>query len=533
MAAAYTEGAVGFTTPAATSITCTVQPGAGRKMLLAVGLNESDADHGFNAPKLSAGGADAGWTAFSPGEADATNLACAAWWKDSDGTEGTTVVVEIADAASKKMCYVSGYATGVATGAPTDTPVTETGTATTLGGGSITPGAAGCLLWSPIANQNAESQTGPGAPWTQQTPSIEGGGASGAKIGMAVYYFVQGAAAAVEAQPTVATSRAYAGLTIALRASTGGLGATLTQTSETDAAQALSRTHQRAVGQPSEADLAQPIGRTHTRALGLASGTNAAQPITRTKSRTLGQASEADSARPITGSGPGSPPLSGTANQASETDLAQPVTRRKAKALGTPPTSTNTAQPITRTKSRALGIASETDTPQPITRRKAKALGQPSETDTARPIVGSGPGGAPIVGTVTQTSEADSARAFTRTHTRVLGEPAETDTAQPVTRRKTKAITQPSETDTARPITPFKTRALGIAVDTETARPFTKRKARLVGIAIEVDEARPITSPSTVYVPGIRITPQRVATLTHTDPATVTPKRVATISRSY
>lgn len=175
--------------------------------------------------------------------------------------------------------------------------------------------------------------------------------------------------------PNNYTSLQVAQCFIEITAPSGGLSATVNQTTETDTAQPVTRRKTDAIGQPTETDLAQPITRRKVRLLGQCTESDVAQPVARLKRKTLGQPSETDTAQGVTR-------LGAALGQAAETDTAQPITARKRKTLGQP-AETDSAQPCTRVHRRTLGQPSELDIAQPCSRRKARLLGQAGEVDEA------------------------------------------------------------------------------------------------------------------------------------------------------
>lgn len=154
------------------------------------------------------------------------------------------------------------------------------------------------------------------------------------------------------------------------------------QASETDTAQAVAwAPRNRFVTQTTETDLAQAITRVKRVTIVQVTETNLAQAINEAKQRTLTQTTEADLVQAI------NPSESHPAGQASETDAAQAIAPRKTRTL-VQGIEADSAQAIGSAKYGAVVQVTETDLAQLFGKRKIKVFGQVSETDAAIGLVG-------------------------------------------------------------------------------------------------------------------------------------------------
>jgi hypothetical protein len=197
----------------------------------------------------------------------------------------------------------------------------------------------------------------------------------------------------------------------------GGIEEPLNQASETDAAQAMGKAKEKALGINAETDLSQPLGKAKTKALGQASA---------------------------------------------ETDTALALVVQKSHTIG-PNAETDTALAFTSAKTKALGQASESDTALAIPASKAKEIGQPADTETALPL------GKAKTRNLGIASETDTAPSFLAPIEEPLEQASETDAALGLTAAKTKDIGQASDSEVALPLTAAKTKVLGIAEESDTA----------------------------------------------------------------
>lgn len=150
---------------------------------------------------------------------------------------------------------------------------------------------------------------------------------------------------------------------------------------ETDAAQAVTRSKVKAAGLATETDLAlAPLVENIAGAIeiptGLSNTTESALALTRTKIRAVGLSNETDAAFAV-----GRTKVLGVTVGA-ETDAAFSVTATKQRAIGLA-TSTSSALALAASKARAAGIAQETDSSLALGRRKVYATALASEVDEA------------------------------------------------------------------------------------------------------------------------------------------------------
>jgi hypothetical protein len=199
-----------------------------------------------------------------------------------------------------------------------------------------------------------------------------------------------------------------------------------------------------AIGQATETDTAQAVSKTKALTAGEASETDAVQPVTARKTLLMPQVVETDMTQPMTVGGA----QVITIGQATETDAAQSVTGSKTVAIGQA-SETSTAQVFSITKARAAAQAEEMDAAQATGRLKAAQIGQAAETDFAQPMTVVGH----LIVAIGQASEADSAAAVVRLKTVVITAVAETDFASNVIPFKTKAVVAGEEIDLAQPVT--------------------------------------------------------------------------------
>lgn len=158
----------------------------------------------------------------------------------------------------------------------------------------------------------------------------------------------------------------------------------LSQVSEADTAQAVTRQKRMATGQSGETDTAQAVARSKRKTVGQTSETDTVTALTVRKAVTIGLVAETDTAQGVELGDDGV--IDVDVAQVVEADTAQAITRQKRLALAQV-TEADTAQAITHRRSAVLGQPSETDTAQAVARRKAKAIGQATETDDARALV--------------------------------------------------------------------------------------------------------------------------------------------------
>lgn len=161
---------------------------------------------------------------------------------------------------------------------------------------------------------------------------------------------------------------------------TSSLSVDLTQPSETDTAQAVTKKKAKTVGQVAAANTAQAVTASKRRTLAQTTETDAPLALTAWKRVTLGQVGETDTAEAVTLAEPGV--IEVTLGQADETDTPQAVTRRKTLALAQA-TEAETAQPVAYARGAHLGQVAETDAPLSVGKRKTKAIAQAVETDDA------------------------------------------------------------------------------------------------------------------------------------------------------
>ncbi len=263
---------------------------------------------------------------------------------------------------------------------------------------------------------------------------------------------------------------------------------TVTPATETDAAQALSKTKTiyKAVVAATEADAAialsksKPIRKTLTPAV----TTNTAQALSATKPihRTLGQALETDAAQVLSKT----KTIRKTLGQAVETDVAVALSK-------------------TQIHRRTLGVALEADLAVALVFVKPirKTLGQGLETDAAIALSKI----KPIRKTLGQALEADLAVAlvFVKPIHRTLGAGNETDLAVAlvVTKPIHKSLGVTSEADATQALSKTQThfRTLGPAVesDASVALVFVKPIQKTVGVGLEADSARPLAFTKTIF----------------------------------
>ena len=170
--------------------------------------------------------------------------------------------------------------------------------------------------------------------------------------------------------------------------------------------------------------------------------TDLAQALTKSKNKALGQNTETDLAQALTAG------KAATVNQVTETDLAQPVTAPGAQVVAVGQvTETDLAQALTAAKSKATVQVTETDLAQSITAQKTLAVNQVSETNLAQAI-----SKAKQLG-IAQVTETNAALGTTAVKGLAVNRIIETDLAQAISVAKALGITQVTETDLAQTIT--------------------------------------------------------------------------------
>jgi hypothetical protein len=298
-----------------------------------------------------------------------------------------------------------------------------------------------------------------------------------------------------------------------------GQTAALTLASETDTAQALTKSKMRALGISSATDTAQALARTKRLTLGAASETDTGQAAARGKSATLGVAAETATARPL-----------GRVVQlplASETEAAQALAARKTRGLSaatetdtsqalagskrltagqagssesavatgqtktkpvSPATGAEAAQPLASAKHLPLAAAVETSTALAPAAAKTRALVHAAETATARTLTPATP--------LTAAASTETARPLTQAKTRALSPAAEQDTAQPLSTpgHTTQPLTPATESSTARPLAQSKALALSPVFEYATAPPAGRTKTQPTAYATSSEQAQPLTS---------------------------------------
>lgn len=154
----------------------------------------------------------------------------------------------------------------------------------------------------------------------------------------------------------------------------------LGQASETDAAQAVGKTKNKATGQTSETDTAQAVSTRRGFPVGLASEANQAQGVSASVSVTLGLAEETDQARQVVRS----------LMLAHETDAALSIAPSFDRVIHVGVAEeTNLAQPISREVGVAVDQAAESDSSLVVSKAKQKEIGLVTETDEAFEITAS------------------------------------------------------------------------------------------------------------------------------------------------
>jgi len=223
----------------------------------------------------------------------------------------------------------------------------------------------------------------------------------------------------------------------------------------------------------------------------LALETDAAQSLSRTKTRILGNASETDLAFYI--------------NDleeffiTNETDAAQAIAKTKTKAY-TASTESDAAQSLTPQRVKTIGIASETDAAQAVSRRKVRDFNVSTESDIATTITASG------TSAYSQANEVDSAQAVTPVRRVGFAFAAEVDSTQSISAQRKKSYSPASETDlaedlfagyrkaletdTAHTISPIKRQSIGVATESAVAQAINHIKSAVIEVVLEVDSAQ-------------------------------------------
>ena len=309
------------------------------------------------------------------------------WDRIADGTEAATITVShlssddlfafyvrILDVDSIDIIDVVGSA------------YTGNSTSHVIGGVTLSDDAMGVYA---LSTDGADlAPFGQPTGWTEQGEQTTGSGGSDCAGVFGTQGFTGGGATG-SATISSSVGDGASGIQVGILGASAGGGQTIVlgQATETDAAQAVSKSKLKAFGQSTEVDTAQAITAAKALAVGQALETDAAQAVSKSKLKGIGQTNETDIAQAMTVVA-GSTIV--TAGQALETDTAQAVSTAKAKAIGQS-AEIDAALAIDSAKATSIGLASETDTAQPLAVAKQRAIGQASETDLAQIIRPAGP----------------------------------------------------------------------------------------------------------------------------------------------
>ena len=297
-----------------------------------------------------------------------------AFWARASAAAASVTMPTSSDSGDHQTVVCLAISGCIATGDPFD--VTSGGTAAPSTSisvpGDTTTGADRLVVIAVATDRDANGTNQTFSGWTNtdlanltQRADQTFVGASGGGIGLATG---EKAAAGAYANTAVtqATSVGSAYMTIALKPPVTGQTVTVNQATETDLSQPVVWAPKaRLISQSTETDLA--------------------QILTRIKVRPIAQASETDLAQPIT--------HHITVNQTFETDVAQPIGRTKTATLELA-VETDTASAVSQERRYPIGQASESDEAFELSTPGAVLLGQAVEIDEATDIsvIGGGSG---------------------------------------------------------------------------------------------------------------------------------------------
>lgn len=236
-----------------------------------------------------------------------------------------------------------------------------------------------------------------------------------------------------------------------------GVGLTIAQVSETDAAQSIAARQSRAIGQVAELNAAQALASPQAKALGQVAELDSAQAIASAQARAVAQIVETDAAQAVTLGASGS-----ALGQVVENDAAQGLASPQRKAVAQI-AETDAAQGLAATQTRAIGQAAELDAATALTQRQARQIGQAQEIDAATSVTGSG------------ALQLDQQQGF--------------ETAQPLAVAQRMAIGLVLETDGTQALGASTGLAISQAVETDAAQAVQNRLLWQIQLLQEVDLA--------------------------------------------
>jgi len=232
-----------------------------------------------------------------------------------------------------------------------------------------------------------------------------------------------------------------------------------------------------AITQATETDLAQSLTRAKARGVSQAAEADTAQLLSALKTSLAGQAVEADLAQAV------SSHKAKFAAQITETNLAQTLSKLKSKGI-VQTTETDLAQSLIIPSIRLITQATEIDLAQAVSRLKTKTLAQITETDLAQLVT-------VFVGVIVgQVAETSLAQALTRIKTTSIFQATETDLAQVLAKNKVKSILQALESDLAQATSKLKAKSTVQATETDLAQALSRLKSELITQATETDLAQ-------------------------------------------
>jgi hypothetical protein len=266
-----------------------------------------------------------------------------------------------------------------------------------------------------------------------------------------------------------------------LGAGAGGITVQLGLASENAAANALSFSKAKAVGQNTEVDLAQSIVAQNFISVSAVSENDLASNTAINKSKIIAQAAEADTPQPL------GAVIINIINPATEVDSTQSLSAQKTTLLAQA-AEQDLSQSLTQSIIKPVQPAAELDASQGINAQKTKSLGQVSSTEYAN-LIGSG-----IIVTINQTQESSAAQSVSELKQKVISQAFESEFSQSLDSIKIQTIGQTSELTQSQTLTHVKNILLMPASEVEIATPMAGPITVPVGLVSETDTALDLVS---------------------------------------
>ena len=259
-----------------------------------------------------------------------------------------------------------------------------------------------------------------------------------------------------------------------------GVGLTIAQVSETDAAQSIAARQSRAIGQVAELNAAQALASPQAKAIGQVAELDSAQAIASAQARAVAQIVETDAAQAVTLGASGS-----ALGQVVENDAAQGLASPQRKAVAQI-AETDAAQGLAATQTRAIGQAAELAAATALTQRQSRLIGQAQELDSATAVTSAG------ALQLAQQQELDAAQSLAASQRREIGQSVETDAAQPVARVLSRTIGQVVEADAAVAVGAAQRAAVGQVLEFDAALAMGAGAVLTIPQLVETDAAQTV-----------------------------------------